>query len=320
VKHIALIQIKNFIMKKVYAVIIAFALTTTIFAQVTDAEAYLKEINKEEIKEGWKTGGLFSLGFSQVSLTNWAAGGQNSISGNGIVNAFAKYGKGPVSWENTLDIGYGMMIQGKEDLVKTDDKIDFMSKFGMKAFDKWSYAGLLNFKTQMTPGYNYPNTTDKISDLLAPAYLLLAFGMDYKPSDNFSLFIAPVTGKLTIVNDDVLSQAGAFGVEPGENSMSEFGGYVRVAYKVDFKENISFQTKLDIFSNYLDKPQNMDVNWETMLMLNVTKYITINFATHLIYDEDVMIGVDSTGDGEIDSQGPRTQFKQLLSVGLSFKF
>ncbi|MBS4012620.1 MAG: DUF3078 domain-containing protein [Bacteroidetes bacterium] len=306
-------------MKKLYAFLIAFAFAFGTYAQVTETDADLKEIHKEEVKSGWKTGGLFSVGFNQVSLTNWAAGGQNSISGNGLMNVFAAYGKGSLSWENTLDMGYGMMKQGKEDLIKTDDKIDFMSKFGLKAFDNWHYAGLLNFKTQMTPGYNYPNTTDKISDLLAPAYLLLAVGMDYKAFENFSLFIAPVTGKITIVNDDVLSQAGAFGVEPGETIKSEFGGYIRTSYKINITDDISFQTKLDLFSNYLDKPQNLDVNWETLTMIKVSKYITVSFATHLIYDENIMIGVDTTGDGEVDTIGPRTQFKQLLGVGLSFK-
>ena len=307
-------------MKKLYALIIAFAFTMATYAQVTEAEAELKEIHKEEVKSGWKTGGLFSVSFNQVSLTNWAAGGQNSISANGLTNLFATYGKGSLSWENTLDLGYGMMKQGKEDLIKTDDKIDFMSKFGLKAFDNWHYAGLLNFKTQMTPGYNYPNTVDKISDLLAPAYLLGAIGMDYKAVENFSLFIAPATGKITIVNDDVLSQAGAFGVEPGETVKSEFGGYIRTSYKINITDDISFQTKLDLFSNYLDKPQNLDVNWETLTMIKVSKYITVSFATHLIYDENIKIGVDTTGDGEIDTYGPRTQFKQLLGVGLSFKF
>lgn len=307
-------------MKRLIYTTLAIFFTTYISAQVTDAEPILFEIVEEEAEEGWETGGRFSLGFSQVSLTNWAAGGQNSLSGNGLTKMFLRYGKGTLSWENILDVGYGMVRQGEEDLIKTNDKIDFMSKLGLQAFDNWHYASLVNFRTQITPGYNYPNTSEKISDFLAPAYLLGAIGMDYKASDKLSLFIAPVTGKITIVNDDKLSEAGAFGVDPGKTTLTEFGGYVRAAFGISITDDVLFETKLDLFSNYLDKPQNLDVNWETMLAINVTKYITINFSTHLIYDESVKIGIDTNDDGEPDKFGPRTQFKQLLEVGLTFKF
>ncbi len=289
-------------------------------AQVTEVETDLMEITEEEVEEGWNTGGVFSLGFSQVSLTNWAAGGQNSLSGNTLSNLFLTYSKESLSWENTLDVGYGMVRQGEESVIKTNDRIDFMSKLGYKAFDNWHYSGLVNFRTQMTPGYNYPNDSVKISDFLAPAYLLGAAGLDYKASGNLSLFFAPVTGKITIVNDKRLSEEGAFGVEPGETTKREFGGYVRFAYRWKVTDDITFQTKLDLFSNYLDKPQNLDVNWETLTVIKVTQYITINFATHLIYDENVKIGIDTNDDGEFDKFGPRTQFKQLFSVGLSYSF
>lgn len=308
-------------MKRLFQTIGLIIITNTIlFAQVTEPETTLKEIQEKEIKEGWVKGGLFSLGFSQVSLTNWASGGQNSLSGDGLLSVTAGYGKKDLSWENTLDVAYGMVRQGKDELIKSEDKIDFFSKLGLKAIDNWHYASLLNFRTQMAPGYNYPNDSVKISDLLAPAYIVGAIGMDYKRSDNFSLFLAPLTGKVTIVNDKELSDAGAFGIEPGETVMGEFGGYIKTAYKIDITEDMSFQTKLDIFSNYLEKPQNLDINWETMLLINFAKYITIRFATHLVYDDNIKVGIDTNDDGEYDKFGPRTQFKQFLSVGLSYKF
>jgi hypothetical protein len=297
--------------------LIAMALFVSSFAiaQTTEAEDALKKV-KEELPDGWSKGGLFSLSFSQVSLTNWAAGGQNSISGNGLVSLFADFKKESLIWNNTLDIGYGLMKQGEDGVIKTDDKIDLLSKAGMKAAEHWYYAGLLNFKTQMMPGYNYPNDSVEISKLLAPAYLLGALGMDYKPSDNFSLFLAPLTSKVTFVNDQALADAGAYGVDPGKKSRFEFGGYIRAAYKVDITENIAFQTKADFFTNYLENPEKIDVNWETLLMMKVGQFITLSFATHLIYDYDVKF--DTTGDGEGDTD--KVQFKQLIGVGLSYKF
>ena len=233
------------------------------------------------------------------------------------------------SWDNSLDIGYGLLKQGKnEDFRKTDDKIDFLSKYGYEAFKNFYYAALLNFKTQMTPGYNYPDKTNKISDLLSPAYLLFALGLDYKPNGYFSAFIAPATAKFTFVTDQVLSDAGAFGVKPGEKTKSEIGGYIRVIYsKNDFKneflKNVSFTTKIDLFSNYLDKPQNIDVSWETLIAMKVNKYISVNFNTHLLYDDNIKVQFDKNKNGTIE-QGEgvasKIQFKEILGVGLSYNF
>ncbi len=305
--------------KPLTTLIIAIFIATSASAQVLETEAGLKKV-KTDLPQGWQKGGLFSLGFSQVSLSNWAAGGQNSISGNGLLSLFANFGKGTLASNNTLDLGYGMMKQGKGSTIKTDDKLDFMSKIGMKASETWFYSGLVNFRTQMTKGFKSPTDNTVISTFLAPAYLLGAIGMDYKGIENLSLFLAPFTGRITIVNDDKLSKAGAFGVDPGKKSRSEVGGYVRAAYKKDLIENISLQTKADFFSNFLNNPQNIDVNWETLILMKVNKFITVSLATHLIYDDDIMIGVDSNNDGTIDKTGPRTQFKEVLGVGLSYKF
>ena len=272
--------------------------------QVTEAEKKLRAVNADTLM-GWKKGGIVAINLAQTSLTNWAAGGQNSFTLNGIFSAFANYKKGKSAWDNSLDLGYGFLKQGKDaSYTKTDDKFDFLSKYGREAFKKFYYSALMNFKTQMRPGYKYPDTENKISDIFAPAYLLIAIGMDYMPNQYFSAFIAPLTAKITFVNDPVLSAAGAFGVTPGEKSRSEIGGYIRAIYtKNDFKneflKNVSFTSKIDLFSNYSDNPQNIDVNWETLLALKVNKFISANITTQLIYDDNVKIPIDRNNDGII---------------------
>ncbi|MCX6254484.1 MAG: DUF3078 domain-containing protein [Bacteroidia bacterium] len=294
--------------------------------QVTVVEKNLRTQTADTL-EGWKKGGVIAINLAQTSLTNWAAGGQNSFAVNGIFSAFANYKRNKSVWDNSLDIGYGLLKQGKNSpYMKTDDKIDFLSKYGHEAFKKFYYAALLNFKTQMAPGYNYPNDSVKISNLFAPAYLLGALGMDFKPNGYFSAFIAPLTVKFTFVNDKLLSDAGAFGVTPGEIIKSEFGGYIRVIYsKNDFKneilKNVSFTTKIDLFSNYLEKPQNIDVNWETLIAMKVNKYLSFNFNTDLIYDDNTKIKVDRNNDGVLDAYpGSRVQFKEIFGVGFSYNF
>ncbi len=288
---------------------------------------------KTDTIEGWKKGGTVSLNLSQVSLNNWSAGGQNSISTNGLISLFANRKKGSGLWENNLDIGYGTIKQGEnKNWWKTDDKIDFISKYGQKASKKWYYAGLINFKTQMTEGFNYPDDSTKISDFLSPAYLLVAVGMDYKPSDNLTAFISPLTAKTTFVNDQSLADAGAFGMESvtydtsgnmltsGKNIRKEIGGYLRVFYKHDIMKNISFQTKIDLFSNYIENPQNIDVSWEVLLSMKVNKYISATISTHLLYDDDIDITLEADNAGKPLKVGTRTQFKEVLAVGFSYKF
>lgn len=265
----------------------------------------------------WKTGGTLGLNFSQVYLSNWAAGGENSISATGLVNLFGNYAKGKASWDNTLDLAYGMLWQGEEAGIKTDDKIDFASKYGYQASEHWYYSALLNFRTQFAPGYENPfaDSLVVISDFLAPAFGLSALGMDYKPNESFSAFISPLTVKYTIVNIDEL--ATAYGVDAGENIRLEVGGYLKMQYQTDLAENVGLSTKIDLFSNYQNNPQNIDVNWETLISMKINQYLSATIATQLIYDHDIAIAREENG---ITRVGPVTQFKEVLAVGFSYKF
>ncbi|HNT92296.1 MAG: DUF3078 domain-containing protein [Bacteroidales bacterium] len=272
--------------------------------------------------QGWHNSGVFSLNMSQANFTNWAAGGQNSLALNGLVNLGANYRMGKSAWDNALIIGYGKMVQKGNDLgwMKTDDRIDFQSKYGREATEKWFYSGLMSFKTQMDNGYNYPDTDNKISGLLSPAYLLFSLGMDYKPNPNFSVFLSPLTSKNTIVMDDVLSMAGAFGVEPGKNFRPELGAYANIAYKKDeIVKNVNFMTKLDLFTNYLKNPQNIDISWEALLVLKVNEFISATVNTHLLYDDDILIKIDEGSEGD-PVLGKRAQFKEVIGVGFTYKF
>lgn len=303
-------------MKSIKATVAVAAIVTTTFTASVFGQT------APEVKEdnNWTKGGLASFNFSQVALSNWAGGGQSSVALNGFVNLFANYKKGIHTWENSLDLGYGIVQQGTADFIKSDDKIDFTSKYGRQASEKWYYTGLVNFKSQFAPGYNSPAEITRISDFLAPAYVLTSIGMDYKPNKIFSAYLSPVTAKFTIVNDDSLNAIGAFGVEKNEVLRTEIGGFARLQYKQDILENVNLQSRIELFSNYANNPQNIDVNWETILSMKVNKFITANVSATVIYDDDIDIEIDSNNDGTVDKVGPRTQFKQVLSVGLAYKF
>ncbi|NND77054.1 MAG: DUF3078 domain-containing protein [Flavobacteriales bacterium] len=280
----------------------------------------------------WKKGGLFALNFGQVAFNNWAAGGVNSVSGIALVNLFANMTKGKSTWDNTLDLAYGQLKQKNLDAVKSDDKIDLSSKYGYQAWsDKWYYSGLLNFKTQFAEGLN-PDNGSRISDLLAPAYVLFALGADYKPNDKFSAFISPVTAKWTIVTDQDLADVGAFGVQgaafddsgaminEGENSRSEFGAYARAQFQDDLMENVNFLTRMELFQNY-DTFGLVDVNWEALLGLKVNKYISATVGAQMLYDHDILILKDADpAEGNPGGFGRTAQFKETLNLGFLYNF
>jgi len=299
-------------MKKIILTFVVFAAIGSIFAQTKASENVLITQSQDTL-DGWKTVGLVSLNLTQVGLTNWAAGGENSLSVNGLLSLYANLKKGNFTWDNSLDLAYGLLQQGDADIRKTDDRIDLTSKYGQKAFKNWYYSGLVNFKSQLTAGYNYPDNSTQISNFLAPGYMLGAIGMDYKPNEIFNVFLSPITMKMTIVNNQPLANSSAYGVDKGKKTRSEYGGYLRVLLKKDIMKNINLQTKLELFSNY-EEAVHIDVNWEVLVAMKVNKYISATVSSQLIYDHDIDI-IDSKG-----KVGPRTQFKEVIGVGISYKF
>ncbi|NSW44475.1 MAG: DUF3078 domain-containing protein [Bacteroidales bacterium] len=318
-------------MYKIFLIVLTSSILLKIQAQIADKEKDLRKISIDSTLIGWKKGGLFNLTFSQLSLTHWSSGGENSIAGNALLNLFAKYNKHRFSFESSLDLGYGILKQATAKSKKADDKIDFSSKFGYLICNNSFIAALINFKTQFMPGYNYPNDSVKISNFMAPAYLLFASGYDFKKKDVFSCFIAPITGKITFVNDQHLANAGSFGVEPaqfdtngnvikkGKQIRYEFGGYIKTSLQTKITNNINITSKLELFSNYFKNPENIDVYWETLLGMKISKYLAVSINTVLIYDDDIMIIIKDKS-GNITGQGPRIQFKEVIGIGFSYKF
>lgn len=282
----------------------------------------------------WRSGGLGGLNFNQVALSNWAAGGESSLSLGIVSNLFANYKDSVKTWDNTLDLGYGI-IRTSGNLRKNDDRIDLLSKFGRAAFAKnIYYAALVNFKTQFAPGYAYPDDSTVTSRFLAPAYIIASVGLDWKPKDYMSFYLSPATGKTTIVLDQNLADAGAYGVEPavfdtagnkvsnGHLVRNEFGAYFAFNFNKAVWENVSLSTRFTLFSNYTDHPENIDVNWDMLIGMKINKFLVASITTSLIYDHDIPVPIFEELNG-VKTQvgtGPRTQFKEVFALGLSYRF
>lgn len=286
-------------------------LIIALFASVALTSAHAQE---DTIPSNWKLKALYGLNGTQSSFVNWNAGGRNNISILGYVAGSAKYEKGNVKWDNDLGAALGGMqyldaAVGNE-LQKTDDRLELATNLGYKLKEHYYLSMLGSFRTQFIEGFNADGF--RSSTFMAPGYVNLSLGIDYTPNDNFSVFLSPLASKMTFVNDPALSAAGSFGVNAGETFRGEFGAYFKMKYNKELVKNIELKSKLELFSNYLNNPQNIDVNAEVLFSFKVNSWFSASLLWNLIYDDDIRI-TDSNGN-----TGPRTQFKSVLGLGVSY--
>lgn len=273
----------------------------------------------------WKVRSNFGLNMTQSTFTNWAAGGRNNIAGSFLISAKANYTKDKFKWFNLLALGLGGIQYFEEGLEKTDDVIDFQSTLSYGLKNPWNIAGLIGFRTQFLDGFANPGDTVRASTFMAPGYGNTSLGIEYQPSDNFRILASPLSGKFTFVSDEVLANQGAFGVEaaeldadenvitPGRQFRAELGSYLRIIYTKEIMKNIDLNTRWEFFSNYLENPQNIDINAELIMNFRVNEWFSASLQANLIYDDDIKI-TDRNGN-----VGPRTQFKQVIGLGIAYR-
>lgn len=308
-------------------------------AQVSDVDKVQGDLkSKTEVKkEGWTKQGTLNIGLNQATLQNWAAGGERaSLAINGVFNGFATKINGNKIWENTLDLFYGMnyVASNNFDGRKIDDRIDFSSRYGLqprswlnKPFLKNTYLmGLARLQSQFSKGFNYAdplwktaNNGDGISNFLSPLYVTLAIGAEYRPNDNFNLFISPLAARIIAASTKytTLSLDGAFGIPYNKTMSFQLGAYLSSRYQTHLSKNIDYRTRLDLYSNYLKEPQNIDILWDNFMAMKLGKNISAGLGLTFVYDHDIPGQRDENGD-----LGPLgwTQLKQVLSLGFNYKF
>jgi hypothetical protein len=281
----------------------------------TESDRSVKKDPNDTAQRKWRAGGLYSLTVSQASLSNWAAGGDNfSLSINSLLSLYAFYKKDRHSWDNTFDFNLGYVNTTSLGNRKNDDRFDLLSKYGYGVTSKLSVAGLLNVRSQFFKGYTYPdNVKTFASNFLAPGYVLLSAGLDYKPTKNLSIFVSPVTARWIIVKDTALSNKGLYGVDPGDKSALEFGAFATINYFKEINKNITYKGRLDLFSNYGHNPQNVDLFMSNILQVKLSKVLSATWGVDLIYDDDVrLFGKNNTSAA--------MQIKSLVGLGLLVKF
>lgn len=275
-----------------------------------------QETQNDTIKH-WKSKGNASLLFNQSNFSNWAAGGENNLSGNVGINYDLNYKKDDWTWDNKLMASYGLVKTNNSPFEKkTDDRLEFNSILGKKATGQWSYSAFLNFRTQFTKGYIYGTDENgqeirtENTDFMSPGYLTFGPGMLWTKDQNLKINLAPATSKLTFVNKDYTSapdyvNGSYFGVDANKSMRYELGFYSSVYYKLNIMANVSAENILNLYSNYLEDPQNVDVDYTLNIVMKINKYLSTNFAFQAIYDDNAFRGL---------------QTRQVFGLGVNYGF
>ncbi|HEX8564013.1 MAG TPA: DUF3078 domain-containing protein [Flavobacterium sp.] len=279
-------------------------------------QAYAQEVTTETIADttkAWTTQGNASLLFNQSTFDNWLPGGENNISGNLNVNYDFNYLKDEWTWDNKVIGSYGLVKTRTSAFAKkTDDRLEINSLLGRKAKGEWFYSAFLNFKTQFANGYLYSvdengaETRTEYTRFMSPGYLLLGPGMLWKKHENLKVNFSPLTSKLTFVDKEMtLPDAAYFGVEEGESIRYELGFNASAYYKFGVVANVSFENILNLYSNYLEDIQNVDVDYQLNIVLKVNRYLSTNISFQTIYDDNAFEGF---------------QIRQVFGVGANYGF
>lgn len=266
-------------MKKVKLLVAFVLLCSVTFAQ-----------EKEEgPKDGWTKSGNISFLLNQSAFDNWIAGGQGNVTGTLGLNYDFNLKKGNINWDNKLILAFGLTKIKGQDTQKSDDRIEWNSLLGKKASGYWFYSAFLNFKTQFADDLD--KDTEGPTKFLSPGYLQFGPGMLWKKSDNLKVNFAPATAKLVIVDKNLTKPNEAyFGVEEGKSSRFEFGAAIGAYYKFNLMENVSMENVLNLFTNYLEDPQNVDLDYTMNIVMSINKYLSANLSFQTIYDDNAYQG------------------------------
>lgn len=297
-------------MKKVILVVaLAFTFTSG-FAQVSEKELLKKTEEavakrKDEKPNGWVKKGTFTFLANQSSFTNWLGGGQSNISGNIGLNYDFNYKKDTWTWDNKVIAGYGLTKLKGQNMQKTDDRFEFNTLLGKKAVGYWYYSAFFNFKTQFDSGFDPVDNTIKLSHFFSPAYFQFGPGMMWKKSDNLKFNIAPATSKLILVDSNFTQLGPSFGVLQGDSSRYEFGAAISGYYKFNAIENVSVENILNLYSNYLENAQNVDIDYTMNIAMKINKVMSTNIAFQTIYDDNAFRGF---------------QVREVIGIGVNYSF
>ena len=278
-------------MKKILILIVNILLCFNSFSQ---------NVSQDSIKkEGWVKTGKLSFLVNQTAFSNWISGGENSISGTLAVDYNLNYYKNGWAWDTKIIGAFGINKNSDSKFAKkTDDRFEINSLIGKNFTEKLSYSSFINFKTQFARGYKYSNNEEGVEQrnettrFFSPAYIQLGVGIYWKESNNFWINMAPVTGRLIIANRKFTSNLNDgeeyFGIAKGDNFRFELGASLTGYYKFELIENVILEQRLNLYSDYLQNAENIDIDYTISAFMKINDYLSTSLIIQCMYDDNAI--------------------------------
>ncbi|HRI78986.1 MAG TPA: DUF3078 domain-containing protein [Cyclobacteriaceae bacterium] len=277
------------------------------------------QVVKVDSTSNWKKAFRIGININQAAFSsNWKAGGVNSFGFTGLLNYKANYKKDKTSWDNEIDLLYGMVNNQGQGYRKTLDRIFLDTKYGHALSDKWDMFLAANVISQFAAGYKYVKDVNGVeqplllSESLSPTFLTATYGFEYHPASYFKLRLSPMAPRITFltnndgryVNVDPISP---YGVTVGENVRYEWYAFQALAeFNKDIATNVNLKARYMLFANYKTLEwKQVDHRLDINIVAKINKYMNVSFGGIMVYDYD---------------QDASAQYSQAFSLGILYSF
>jgi len=295
--------------------------------------------SQDPVQKPWVWTGITGLNLNQASFSNWTAGGVNSVAFSALGKFSANYTKEKFTWNNNLNLLYGMVKNQDETMKKSEDNIELISVAGHDLSKNWAVTGYMSFRSMFSNGYDKDNDTIRISKFMSPGYLTLSPGFRFKPNDYFYVIISPATAKFTFVTDQTLADQGSFGVTPaekdtngviikeGENMLLYLGPFVEAYFKKEVAKGLIYETRFKVLYTFLNRENleayDADLSWENFVNYSIAKYFSVSLFLHFVYlPGQPTIKFDNFDGVAVPKATPNRhiQIKETVGIGITYSF
>lgn len=278
-------------------------LDTSFASYIFNKRVFAEPLVKKNPPKKWTVVGKYTFLFNQSSFSNWAAGGNNTVAGNMTLGYDFNYKRKKWNWDNKVISAYGLSYVDDQGVRKTEDQFEYNSLLGLRTSKLWFFSFFSNFKTQYTRGYDYKQEPKvAVSDFFSPAYWSFGPGMLWKKNDNARINVAPASARYTFVSDEF---SGKYGVDEGKNINFSLGFNLSAYFKSEIMKDVTMESIVAVYSDYLNKPQNIDIDYQLNIFVKINKNLSTNLGLHAIIDDDA---------------SSKVQFKEVFGLGLNYIF
>ena len=318
----------------------------------------LLEVQTANVRRSlWRYRTNGTITFNQTGLTNWQSG-ENTLTTALDVTSLATYNNRErgLSSNNSIRLRVGATASGENPLKKDNrdnqlrkntDILEVMSNLDHRAFGRFDFSANAHFRTQLLKGYTYPRNPrpddpvrNLVSSLLNPANLTVGLGLSYKPNAQTTVNFSPLAYNLTFMTDTTKYAQKDHGIPPDKKALHRPG--VNFVFQNTWRatptvpllnrlQTFTMTNRLQLFTNYIDKPQNVDIDWELTIATRLSWNTELRVNTHLIFKDDVktpvfdkdknpVMVIDPNTGREVQKRAAQIQFRRVIGLTLAFVF